>query len=74
MKQTGRASQPVHTPRRPSRSPTADTLGQFADAAIEVCDATIPYVEDHLDEAGGPFFPGLYWCPRTGRLTEEVTP
>ncbi|WP_435855236.1 BP74-related protein [Streptomyces mirabilis] len=22
---------------------------------IEVCDATIPYVEDHLDEAGGPF-------------------
>ena len=46
---------------------------QFAEAAIEVCDATIPYVEDHLDEAGGAFLPGLYWCPWTGRLTEEVT-
>ncbi|MGW7416773.1 BP74-related protein [Streptomyces sp. NPDC054863] len=46
---------------------------QFAPQAIEVCDATIPYVEDHLDEAGGPFLPGLYWCPWTGRLTEEVT-
>lgn len=46
---------------------------QFADGAIEVCDATIPYVEDHLDEAGGPFLPGLYWCPWTGRLTAEVT-
>jgi hypothetical protein len=50
-----------------------DTIS-FADAAIEVCDATIPYVEDHLDEAGGPFLPGLYWCPWTGRLTAEVTP
>jgi hypothetical protein len=46
----------------------------FADAAIEVCDATTPYVEDHLDEAGGPFLPGLYWCPWTGRLIREVTP
>ncbi|MYS23852.1 hypothetical protein GA0115240_15684 [Streptomyces sp. DvalAA-14] len=46
----------------------------FADMAIEVCDATIPYVEDHLDEAGGPFLPGLYWCPWTGRLVKEVTP
>jgi hypothetical protein len=48
-----------------------DTVS-FADAAIEVCDATTPYVEDHLDEAGGPFLPGLYWCPWTGRLTEEL--
>ncbi|WP_299537101.1 calmodulin-binding protein [uncultured Streptomyces sp.] len=45
---------------------------QFAEAAIEVCDATTPYVEDHLDEAGGAFLPGLYWCPWTGRLTEEI--
>ncbi|MFW3471237.1 calmodulin-binding protein [Streptomyces microflavus] len=45
---------------------------QFTEAAIEVCDATTPYVEDHLDEAGGAFLPGLYWCPWTGRLTEEV--
>lgn len=44
----------------------------FADMAIEVCDSTIRYTEDHLDEAGGPFLPGLYWCPWTGRLTAEV--
>jgi hypothetical protein len=44
----------------------------FADMAIEVCDATTPYVEDHLDEAGGPFLPGLYWCPWSGRLTKEL--
>ncbi|WP_328557771.1 MULTISPECIES: BP74-related protein [unclassified Streptomyces] len=50
-----------------------DTVS-FADGAIEVCDSTIPYVEDHLDEAGGPFLPGLYWCPWSGRLTAEVTP
>ncbi|MGW3631685.1 BP74-related protein [Streptomyces sp. NPDC005122] len=49
-----------------------DTVS-FADAAIEVCDASIPYVEDHLDEAGGPFLPGLYWCPWTGRLTAEIS-
>ncbi len=49
-----------------------DTIS-FADAAIEVCDAVTPYVEEHLDEAGGPFLPGLYWCPWSGRLTEELT-
>ncbi len=48
-----------------------DTVS-FADHAIEVCDATTPYVQDHLDEAGGAFLPGLYWCPWTGRLTEEL--
>ncbi|WP_018547733.1 calmodulin-binding protein [Streptomyces sp. LaPpAH-108] len=44
----------------------------FFDYAIEVCDATLPYVEDHLDEAGGAFLPGLHWCPWTSRLTREV--
>ncbi|POX61215.1 calmodulin-binding protein [Streptomyces sp. Ru62] len=45
----------------------------FFDVAIEVCDATLPYVEDHLDEAGGAFLPGLHWCPWTSRLTREVS-
>lgn len=49
----------------------ADTIS-FADHVIEVCDATIRYTNDHLDEAGGAFLPGLYWCPWTGRLTKEV--
>lgn len=62
-----------------SYNPTWDfhynpTSISFADVPIEVCDATIPYVEDHLDEAGGAFLPGYYWCPWTGRLTEEVAP
>jgi hypothetical protein len=45
---------------------------RFFSVAIEVCDATIPYVEDHLDEAGGAFLPGLIWCPWTSRLVREV--
>ncbi|MEU8148106.1 calmodulin-binding protein [Nonomuraea sp. NPDC052129] len=44
----------------------------FFDFAIEVCDATIPYVEDHLDEAGGPFLPGLVWCPWSSQLVREI--
>lgn len=45
---------------------------QFFNQAIEVCDATIPYVEEHLDEAGGPFLPGLVWCDWSSRLVREV--
>ncbi|MEV4289356.1 calmodulin-binding protein [Nonomuraea bangladeshensis] len=49
-----------------------DTVS-FFDVAIEVCDATIPYVQDHLDEAGGAFLPGLVWCPWTSRLVREIS-
>lgn len=45
---------------------------QFFDQAIEVCDSTIPYVEDHLNEAGGPFLPGLVWCDWSSRLVREI--
>ncbi|MFI0716972.1 calmodulin-binding protein [Streptomyces inhibens] len=44
----------------------------FFDFAIEVCDATTPYVEEHLDEAGGPFLPGLIWCPWSSHLVKEL--
>ena len=44
----------------------------FFSYAIEVCDANIGYVEDHLDEEGGAFLPGLYWCPWTSRLVKEI--
>ncbi|MEU6781274.1 calmodulin-binding protein [Nonomuraea angiospora] len=44
----------------------------FFDVAIEVCDATIPYIEDHLDEAGGAFLPGYVWCPWSSRLVREI--
>ena len=45
---------------------------RFFSFAIEVCDASIGYVEDHLDEAGGAFLPGLYWCPWSSRLVKEI--
>ncbi|MEU4832614.1 hypothetical protein [Streptosporangium sp. NPDC023615] len=46
----------------------------FFQMAIEVCDATLSYVEDHLDEACGAFLPGCFYCPWTSRLVAEVTP
>ena len=46
----------------------------FFSQAIEVCDANMMYVEDHLDEACGAFLPGCHWCPWDSRLTREVTP
>ena len=44
----------------------------FFSFAIGVCDANIGYVEDHLDEAGGAFLPGFYWCPWNSRLVKEI--
>jgi hypothetical protein len=40
--------------------------------AIEVCDANMQYVEDHLDEACGAFLPGCQWCPWSSRVVREV--
>ncbi|MER6694670.1 BP74-related protein [Streptomyces minutiscleroticus] len=50
-----------------------DTIS-FFEVAIEVCDANMGYVEEHLDEAGGPFLPGLHWCPWDSKVTREVVP
>ncbi|KAN0023202.1 hypothetical protein ACTFIU_011365 [Dictyostelium citrinum] len=46
----------------------------FFDLAIEVCDATPQYVEDHLDEVCGAFLPGCYYCPWASKLSKEVKP
>lgn len=46
----------------------------FAETAIEVCDATPSYAEEHLSEAGGAFLPGLRWCPWCSRLSKEISP
>jgi hypothetical protein len=48
-----------------------DTVSFFT-MAIEVCDSTIQYVEDHLDEACGAFLPGCFWCPWSSKLTREL--
>ena len=45
---------------------------QFFELAIEVCDASIQYVDDHLDEVGGAFLPGSVWCPWGSRLLAEI--
>jgi hypothetical protein len=45
---------------------------EFFAFAIEVCDASIQYVENHLDEVGGAFLPGSVWCPWGSRLLEEI--
>ena len=44
----------------------------FFTMAIEVCDASINYVNDYLDEACGAFLPGCFWCPWSSRLTREL--
>lgn len=48
-----------------------DTIS-FFDHAIEVCDATLTYVNDHLDEVCGAFLPGCFYCPWSSKLTREV--
>jgi hypothetical protein len=48
-----------------------DTISFFT-MAIEVCDSSIEYTEDHLDEACGAFLPGCFWCPWESRLTREI--
>jgi hypothetical protein len=45
----------------------------FFAIAIEVCDANMQYVEDHLDEACGAFLPGCYWCPWDSRVVREIS-
>lgn len=45
----------------------------FFENAIEVCDANVTYVEEHLDEVGGSALPGGHWCPWSSRLTAEIT-
>ncbi|KAN0025064.1 hypothetical protein ACTFIV_009476 [Dictyostelium citrinum] len=46
----------------------------FFQMAIEVCDATPQYVEDHLDEACGAFLPGCFYCPWASKLSKEIKP
>jgi len=46
----------------------------FFELAVEVCDASIAYVEEHRREAGGAFLPERRWCPWGSRLLREVRP
>ncbi|WP_052441232.1 BP74-related protein [Streptacidiphilus anmyonensis] len=51
---------------------TSPDSTHFFDQATEVCDATVPYVEEHLDEVGSAFLPGLIWCDWSSRLVREI--
>lgn len=44
----------------------------FFEFAVEVCDASIAYVEEHLNEVGGAFLPGNSWCPWSSELVREI--
>jgi hypothetical protein len=46
---------------------------RFFGMAMEACDSSISYVNDHLDEVGGALLPGSTWCPWHSKLTREVT-
>jgi hypothetical protein len=51
-------------------SPESITFFEFA---LEVCDASISYVAEHLDEVGAAFLPASRWCPWRSRLLRELT-
>jgi hypothetical protein len=44
----------------------------FFEVAVEVCDATTSYVEEHLSEVGGHFLPNSIWCPWGSRVVREL--
>ncbi|KAG2195904.1 hypothetical protein INT47_002947 [Mucor saturninus] len=48
------------------------TTVSFFNHAIEVCDASLTYLEDNLDEACGAFLPGCFFCPWTSQITREI--
>ncbi|BFV55602.1 hypothetical protein KCMC57_up07060 [Kitasatospora sp. CMC57] len=45
----------------------------FFGMAMEVCDASIAYVDEHLNEVGGALLPASTWCPWQSKLTREIT-
>jgi hypothetical protein len=44
----------------------------FFEVAIEVCDATADYVEDHVAKGQCSPLPDGHWCPWSSMLTKEI--
>ena len=44
----------------------------FFDMSVEVGDATMRYLEDHLPEVGGALLPGSAWMPWSSELVAEL--
>lgn len=55
-----------------SYSLVPESIG-FFEQAIEVCDANMAQVEQHVDEIGGSYLPKAHWCPWSSKLTAEIT-
>jgi hypothetical protein len=64
-----KAPAPYNPPWSYHLDPASISLFAFA---IEVCDASPQYVEEHLSEVGGAFLPGSVWCPWSSHVVEEV--
>jgi hypothetical protein len=45
---------------------------EFFDVAVEVCDATMRNIEDHINDVGVTFLPDNTWCPWGSQLTQEL--
>lgn len=45
----------------------------FFREAIELCDANMGFIEEHLDEVGGSFLPNAHWCPWSSKLVREIS-
>lgn len=69
MGKVGRRAKPWNVPWSFRLTPRSV---EFFEVAIEVCDANIAYVEEHLDEVGGAFLPGRVWCPWGSRILREI--
>lgn len=41
--------------------------------AMEVCDANVTYVAEHLAEVGTDFLPNDHWCPWSSEIVREVS-
>jgi len=44
----------------------------FFELSTEVCDASLSYLQQNLDQLGTSFLPGSIFCPWSSRLVEEI--
>lgn len=47
------------------------TINFFKDT-IELCDSTMLYIEEHLEEIGNATLPGCHWCPWSSKVIAEI--
>ena len=45
---------------------------EFFENSIELCDASIEFVESNLDQLGESALPNLFWCPWRSTIKAEL--